>query len=258
MNDSRDPRQSIQAQAYNEKPLDTAAHVRQERHIVFMKRLCGEPSKKYRGPFDSLLDIGCATGATLAAFPDCKDRAGVDISPRQVAIACKQGYDCHVANMERDVLPFDDDRFDCVVATEVVEHVINTDHLLNEANRVLKPGGLFVASVPNVAQPASFIMLMLDRPPLYAARYRCLHYRDFTKSVITRVIAKHGFNVIQCEGNYIFPMRNALSCVIARYFPRLAEQTFVAGIKERRVEIEDGYSGNYNDLLRWFKEEPGS
>ncbi len=45
-------------------------------------------------------------------------------------------------------LPFERDSFDCVIATEVAEHVKNPLLLYNEAHRVLAPGGKLLMSVP--------------------------------------------------------------------------------------------------------------
>jgi 2-polyprenyl-3-methyl-5-hydroxy-6-metoxy-1,4-benzoquinol methylase len=44
---------------------------------------------------------------------------------------------------------FDDDRFDVVVLSEVVEHLTDPRTLLNEVHRILRPGGLLWATTPN-------------------------------------------------------------------------------------------------------------
>lgn len=47
-------------------------------------------------------------------------------------------------------IPFLDQSFDSILATEVLEHVLNLDDVLKEFNRILKPGGLILASAPSV------------------------------------------------------------------------------------------------------------
>lgn len=47
-------------------------------------------------------------------------------------------------------LPFADESFDAVVSFETIEHVNEVDHFLEEMKRVLKPGGLFICSTPNI------------------------------------------------------------------------------------------------------------
>lgn len=44
--------------------------------------------------------------------------------------------------------PIEDSSIDCVLLTQVLEHVTDKDFLLNEINRVLKPGGTIVVTVP--------------------------------------------------------------------------------------------------------------
>jgi 2-polyprenyl-3-methyl-5-hydroxy-6-metoxy-1,4-benzoquinol methylase len=45
--------------------------------------------------------------------------------------------------------------FDCVVATEIIEHIENPRHLLRQCFNALKPEGLLIVSTPNIASPAS-------------------------------------------------------------------------------------------------------
>lgn len=45
-------------------------------------------------------------------------------------------------------IPFDDGHFDCIFTSEVFEHVFNLPEVLDELNRVLKPGGLILATCP--------------------------------------------------------------------------------------------------------------
>lgn len=45
-------------------------------------------------------------------------------------------------------LPFDDDTFDCIAAFEIMEHLENPLKLVDEAYRVLVPGGVLLLSVP--------------------------------------------------------------------------------------------------------------
>jgi ubiquinone/menaquinone biosynthesis C-methylase UbiE len=46
-------------------------------------------------------------------------------------------------------LPFPDNAFDLVWVCEVLEHIKNLDALITEIERILKPGGLLIATVPN-------------------------------------------------------------------------------------------------------------
>ncbi|MGK5091295.1 class I SAM-dependent methyltransferase [Deltaproteobacteria bacterium TL4] len=47
-------------------------------------------------------------------------------------------------------LPFEDHAFDCVFSSEVLEHIFNSNEVLDELYRVLKPGGTLFMTVPFV------------------------------------------------------------------------------------------------------------
>ena len=53
--------------------------------------------------------------------------------------------------MEQDDFPLDENYFDVVIFTEIFEHLrINPLHTLRESFHVLKPGGTFILSIPNI------------------------------------------------------------------------------------------------------------
>ena len=57
----------------------------------------------------------------------------------------------HGLNIETDRLPFGDGEFDLVVAMEILEHfVIDPGFVFREVNRVLRVGGVFMATTPNL------------------------------------------------------------------------------------------------------------
>ncbi|MBM3786352.1 MAG: methyltransferase domain-containing protein [Acidobacteria bacterium] len=98
------------------------------------------------------LDIGCGAGygsAELAA--NASHVTGVDVSEEAVAYA-REHYQRSNLKFElgsATALPFEDGSFDLVVAYEVIEHLDEWPKLLDEAKRVLAPGGQFVVSTPN-------------------------------------------------------------------------------------------------------------
>jgi SAM-dependent methyltransferase len=56
---------------------------------------------------------------------------------------------CDVAHdLEVTPLPFDSNSYDCVVANNTLEHIFNVKELLQDINRILKPSGVLVFTVP--------------------------------------------------------------------------------------------------------------
>jgi SAM-dependent methyltransferase len=76
-------------------------------------------------------------GALFAAMRDAGE-AGTD--PGSLAVT---------ANGDALALPFPDDTFDRIIASEVLEHVTDDQLALEEVFRVLKPGGTIAATVPS-------------------------------------------------------------------------------------------------------------
>jgi SAM-dependent methyltransferase len=94
-----------------------------------------------------VLDLGCATGDLGRYRPEDTEVYGLEVNPALVAQAAAyetvQVWDLD----EQTLLPFPDDYFDAVVAKDVLEHLQRPWLLLAEVWRVLRPGGVVLASV---------------------------------------------------------------------------------------------------------------
>jgi 2-polyprenyl-3-methyl-5-hydroxy-6-metoxy-1,4-benzoquinol methylase len=201
-----------------------------------------------------VLDVGCANGIVLRSLPDTWRRVGIDITEELLSLAREDGVETHVCDFDNHPFPFPNETFDLVIANDVIEHVLHTDAVLNEVNRVLKPSGRLFISIPNVNQPISLLMqFLLDLTPMFAARYRCPHYRDFTHRLFRQILGIHGFNVERCAGTFIYPWdRSRLSKAVASWLPRWATQILYWGAKRESIVIDEGFAPNMPELLRWL------
>jgi ubiquinone/menaquinone biosynthesis C-methylase UbiE len=66
------------------------------------------------------------------------------------------------ANINTDPLPYPDQSFDLVTATEVVEHLENPRFFIREIARILKPGGYVILSTPNILNTKSRLRFMYN------------------------------------------------------------------------------------------------
>ncbi len=94
-----------------------------------------------------ILDVGCGTGANILAFSAFGEVYGVDLSSQAVSFAQRRGA-LKVQQASVENLPFSSSFFDVVTALDVLEHTDDDLQALKELERVLKPGGLIIATVP--------------------------------------------------------------------------------------------------------------
>lgn len=109
---------------------------------------------------DVVLDLGCGEGRhVISAYVEEDVHSfGVDLSLDDLKTTRdkfaefkephNEGKSFGLASANALELPFADDTFDKVICSEVLEHIPDYRGALQEIERVLKPGGLFCASVP--------------------------------------------------------------------------------------------------------------
>lgn len=117
--------------------------------------------KKFKlNPGERVLDLGCGEGRhVISAYVEGDvDAFGVDLCWEDLkttkdkfepfAQPDNQNKRFALSTANALELPFADNTFDKVICSEVLEHIPDYQGALAEIERVLKPGGLFCASVP--------------------------------------------------------------------------------------------------------------
>lgn len=98
----------------------------------------------------SFLDAGCGTGLfTKKAIEREAVVTSVDIAPRLVELTKNKNPNTNAVEASILQLPFDDDTFDYVISSDVIEHTPDPYAATKELIRVLKPGGRICITVPN-------------------------------------------------------------------------------------------------------------
>jgi SAM-dependent methyltransferase len=99
-----------------------------------------------------ILDIGCGLGVYVRKFRDFSEHVyGIDVDPRRLTEGARSTSGLMLAVGEH--LPYPDATFDVIVLNEVIEHVADDRRTIEEALRVLAPGGHIVIYAPNRLYP---------------------------------------------------------------------------------------------------------
>jgi ubiquinone/menaquinone biosynthesis C-methylase UbiE len=102
--------------------------------------------------FDRLLEVGYGSGVFLPELARrCRELHGVDIheEPERVAASLRKlDVSATLCSASAELMPFDDGRFDAVVAVSSFEFISDFDRACREIGRVLAPGGTFFVVTP--------------------------------------------------------------------------------------------------------------
>lgn len=112
-------------------------------------RQCREVMRYANRP-GQMVDVGCATGTFLEGMRQRGWQVqGVELTPWAASYARQRlGLDVFTGTLE--AAGFSASSFDLVTMWDVLEHVYNPWQTLQEIRRILKPGGWFVFSIPDV------------------------------------------------------------------------------------------------------------
>jgi SAM-dependent methyltransferase len=175
----------------------------------------------------SCLDVGCGDGRTAGLW--LRDHTayylGADVSSRAVEMARSSGLEAMCIEDAAE-LPFPDSSFDAAVCLEVFEHLFEPQLAAQEIARVLRPGGVLVATAPNVSHWKARVDLALrgrwdprgDRLSV-AQPWRDPHVRFFTPSALARMLRHSGFDEVEVQGRQASIARNF------RHFERYARES---------------------------------
>lgn len=144
-----------------------------------------------------VLDIGCGTGGITMVVNAGKRNTVIAIEPDEdrANLARSRGLDVHQRFFDEAFIE-EQAPFDVVMLSDVLEHLADPTAMLKLVARALKPGGLMLLSVPNVAHWTVRASLLIGRFEYKSAGIMdATHLRWFTTKSLCRLIEAAGFEV---------------------------------------------------------------
>lgn len=187
----------------------------------------------------SLADLGCNRAQLpfylREKFPQA-DIYGVDDYQTD---AWKEVFNYQGYNMAEG-LPYRDNSMDVIFALEILEHMVDTDHFLDECRRTLKPQGWLIITTPNICGWRNRIRVPLGLYP-DGMEYRTIihHVRLYNMQTLMTHLRERGFEMTGATSVQMLPERmietkgslQRLSRFLSDVFPTLGMNLLAWGQK---------------------------
>jgi dolichol-phosphate mannosyltransferase len=136
---------------------------------------------------DRTLDIGCGSSVIIQSL---NNAVGMDVNTGKLRFLRRFGIP--LVRGSAFALPYKDSSFDCVISSQVIEHIPYEESLFSELHRVLTPGGMLIIGTPDYATRGWRII-----EPLYGhlipGGYRDEHITHYTHESLSRILTRYGF-----------------------------------------------------------------
>lgn len=174
---------------------------------------------------DLMIELGCGAGNILGKIPSVKNLIGMDISQKLLKRASiRGGNKIKLIAGDAEVLPFQNNSFDKILCTEVIEHLLFPGKCLSEIQRIAKDKAIIVITTTNedflnkVKSLAWKIGMqkLLFRGNGYKPKKRMddeWHLHAFNPQKFSRLLNKY-FNIVKVSfvPSYILPVQIIVKC----------------------------------------------
>ena len=160
------------------------------------------------GPFTRGADVGCFGGVAAGTYAAAgiSQIDGFDVAEASLDAVRRRGGRAWRWDAGAEPFPGERHGYDVLIASEMIEHVDDTEHALRQFHAALRPGGLLVLTTPNLAFWYSRLRVLAGLAPMAApgvARGRAadpaldpLHARIGTLAEWRALIEACGFAIV--------------------------------------------------------------
>ena len=167
---------------------------------------------------DRLIDLGVGYGFIAKSLKETfgfQEALGIEEDEERLEVARGRGITSYQLDLEKDPLPFPDQTADLATSFGLLNYFKSYDNLLSETNRVLKLGGIFALSVPNLGwwvnrvslglgyQPPNISVSMkhtVGMPNFYPRQKPTKYIHTVTLRALKELLEKYGFKTVKVFG----------------------------------------------------------
>lgn len=185
------------------------------------------------------IDLGCDDGSLtidVANRIDTNSVFGLEKNPERLTGCRAKGIRVIMGDLDKGI-PIKSNSFDIILSNQVIEHVCNTDLLLREINRILKPDGYVIISTNNISSWTNIIALLFGKQPfpnhpsdeILTGRFLSkdeklpvasfAHRRIFSFPALASILKYHHFEIIEKKGSCFYPFWGFLEKFFSSIFP---------------------------------------
>lgn len=156
--------------------------------------------RRYIVQTDTVIDLGCGSGifSNYLAAKGCQV-IGIDGSTAMIDLCNRKKTSVNVRYVKQSLPLIDSTSYshqDIVLMSSLLEYIADTDQIIQQVNSLLRPGGLFIVSIPNessIYRWTERILFRLIKLPRYVAHLRSRSTeRRFREQLTAR-----GFDVLE-------------------------------------------------------------
>ncbi len=194
--------------------------------------------------FDSILEVGAGGGNTLLYLKN----AGIAKKVTGIELFELPGTEQHnkdidkfiIGNIEQINADSFTQEFDVIICGDVLEHLADPWSARDKLINWLKPGGYFLASIPNVREFKTVLKILLRGTFTYeeGGVMDKTHLRFFGKKNIIELMSANGLKIEKIVSNLAYPVANTktramINNVTLKFFEQfLAKQYFILSVKK--------------------------
>ena len=141
--------------------------------------------KKYG--IESVADVGCGVGEKMEMFisPLVVDTVGIDL-PQSIEIAKRKYGNKFIADDFENEEPAVSKKYDLVICSDVIEHMINPDHLLNYIKKITHDYSYIIFSTPERDYHRGFDCMKSEKPE---------HVREWNTLELKKYLQSRSFDI---------------------------------------------------------------